>query len=67
MNERFLEAAEEAMRDVVERRINAIRNTPSLKPIGLCYNCQEKIGSSKLFCDLDCRSDYEYRKKYGKA
>ena len=32
---------------------------PTLKPIGTCYNCQEKVGGCRLFCDPDCRDDYE--------
>lgn len=29
-------------------------------PNGYCYNCGEKIKQG-LFCDHDCRDDYEHR------
>lgn len=35
----------------------------TLQPTGECYNCDEPIDSDKLFCDADCRDDYEKRKK----
>lgn len=31
-----------------------------LMPNGYCYNCGEKIKQG-LFCDHDCRDDYEHR------
>jgi hypothetical protein len=36
------------------------RRAPFLPAIGQCYNCEEplKIG---VFCDGDCRDDYEKR------
>ena len=35
----------------------------TLPPIGECYNCEEKIDHDRLFCDADCRDDYEKRKR----
>lgn len=36
------------------------KRVPSLPAIGQCYNCEEplKVG---VFCDSDCRDDYERR------
>lgn len=46
---------------------------PSLIPIGICHNCEEPFfaegrplvpqAEQKLFCDGDCRQDYEARAK----
>lgn len=35
----------------------------TLQPTGECYNCDEKVEIDKLFCDADCRDDYEKRKR----
>lgn len=32
---------------------------PVLSPNGRCHNCLEEIEGSRLFCSIDCRSDYE--------
>jgi hypothetical protein len=34
------------------------KRKPTLKPINRCYNCDEAIRMG-LFCDGDCRDDYE--------
>lgn len=34
-----------------------------LTPNGECYNCDESIDHDQLFCDVDCRDDYEKRKR----
>lgn len=33
-----------------------------LRPVGSCYNCSEAIENG-LFCDADCRDDYEKRER----
>jgi hypothetical protein len=65
MDDRFLENAEEAMREIIDRKVASIRQRPSLKPIGNCYNCGESIQFSKLFCDMDCSNDWEHRRRMG--
>ncbi|GBL46262.1 hypothetical protein SFMTTN_2075 [Sulfuriferula multivorans] len=37
------------------------RNRPSMLPSGHCYNCDEDLAAGKLFCDADCRDDYQKR------
>lgn len=39
------------------------RERHALPETGHCYNCNEVI-SSGLFCDADCRDDYEKREKF---
>lgn len=34
----------------------------ALKPKGECFNCEEPLKDERVFCDKDCRSDYEKRK-----
>lgn len=35
----------------------------ALTPCCVCHNCDAVIGNGGLFCDCDCRDDYEYRLK----
>lgn len=35
-----------------------------LNPKGECYNCEEPMENpNQLFCDCDCREDFEKRKR----
>lgn len=45
--------------------IRNIRNNiqRGLKPMGQCYYCDSPIGSSLLFCNADCRQDFEHEEK----
>ena len=37
---------------------------PEPKPCGYCHNCGSSVGTARLlFCDEDCRDDYEHRKR----
>ncbi|HFW4798944.1 TPA: hypothetical protein ACIBS5_004429 [Salmonella enterica subsp. diarizonae serovar 60-67:z35:-] len=39
------------------------RERHTLPVTGHCYNCDEHI-SAGLFCDADCRDDYEKRERF---
>lgn len=34
-----------------------------LNAVGRCFNCNEVVGQDALFCDSDCREDYEKRQQ----
>lgn len=34
---------------------------PSIVPKGCCYNCNEKLRRPQLFCNADCRDDWQLR------
>lgn len=63
MDEKFIEQAEENVRRAVEMEIAAIRNKPKLQATGSCYNCEESVDGGRLFCDADCKEDWEYRRR----
>ena len=48
-----------------EALVNAVRRRPGsgLQPCGACYWCQEVIRYPKLFCDSDCSTDWERRRR----
>ena len=37
------------------------RAKPTMQAVGHCYNCGEGLRAGMLFCDKDCRDDYEKR------
>ena len=39
----------------------ARRHEPQLIAVGFCYNCHETLADERVFCDGDCRDDYEHR------
>lgn len=51
-------ALEEAEREACVARA---RNKPGMVACGYCYNCNEPLAQGRLFCDVDCRDDYELR------
>lgn len=66
MDEKFIEQAEENVRRAVEMEVALIRNRPKIQATGSCYNCLEDVADEKLFCDADCKEDWEYRTKRGR-
>lgn len=46
---------------IKNRRNQLEKETLTLK--GSCYNCEEPL-QGKLFCDVDCREDYDKRKRH---
>jgi len=48
-----------------DKKIEDIRRNAkkSLLYSGFCYYCYERVHSPHLFCDLDCREDWEFEKR----
>lgn len=40
----------------------AARRAPALQPDCRCHFCDEVVEVGRLFCDQDCRDDYEKRR-----
>ncbi len=49
-----------------EACLAAARNRPVMPAVGACYNCGEEIDPGLVFCDRDCRDDYEKRHPHQK-
>lgn len=50
----------ELQEEVVRTSIAKIKEAPKLAPCGRCYNCNDRLKKDvPLFCDIDCRDDYE--------
>ncbi|MDX8124950.1 hypothetical protein SKZ59_24540 [Janthinobacterium sp. GMG2] len=43
----------------VARGLAAVRGRPALAPHGGCHYCDEALAPALLFCDVDCRDDYD--------
>ena len=40
---------------------HAIAATPQLARCGVCHNCAEPVSIDLLFCDANCRDDWQLR------
>lgn len=62
-----MDYASEITQRETEARIAAVREAQEqhLRNKGACYNCDELI--EELFCDEDCRDDYEWREERRRA
>ncbi|MDO8052040.1 hypothetical protein O3301_26570 [Janthinobacterium sp. SUN211] len=43
----------------VARGLAALRRRPALVVHGCCHYCDEPLAPALLFCDADCRDDYD--------
>ena len=50
----------------VARGLAAVRRRPALVTHGCCHYCDEALAPALLFCDVDCRDDYD-KEQAGKA
>lgn len=44
-----------------ELALRQARGQPTMPAVGACYNCGEDLPPGRLFCDKDCRDDFEKR------
>lgn len=56
-----IDEAQGLTEDVTQNHISRIRSRvgKSLLFSGFCYYCYESVHTPYIFCDLDCRDDYE--------
>lgn len=47
----------------LELELARSKRNPTLIPTGYCFYCNETLGSSRLFCDADCRDDYQHEQQ----
>ena len=58
--------ADKLMADQLEYQLKKIKENKPLQPTGFCLNCEDKIESG-LFCDAECRDDYDFRVERGRV
>ncbi len=60
--------AQKAVDDLTDSAVKAIRSQAGTKLLfcGSCYFCTTPVHSPHLFCDLDCRDDWEYEQRLRK-
>lgn len=56
-----IDVAQERMEIETRRAIDAAKSISRMMETGLCYNCNEP--TAKHFCDADCRTDWEKRRR----
>lgn len=64
MTDIFDQATEREMRDrELAIKLQLESAAPAMRRTGYCHNCDEPLPGDVLFCDSDCRSDYELRSR----
>lgn len=53
--------AQEDMEREALRMLAAAKKRAGPQPTGCCHNCGEAVEPGALFCDLDCRADWQKR------
>ncbi len=49
-------------REIALQTIRAKASKPAMQANGACFNCEEHLADSNaLFCDADCRDDFQLR------
>lgn len=43
----------------VTEGVRKVRAAARMQSCGRCYFCEEQVPDARLFCDADCRDDYE--------
>jgi len=54
-----VDLAAEYMDRVLQTALDAHTRANRMKPVGACYYCEAELKSGMLFCDADCRDEYE--------
>lgn len=55
---------EDRLKEYELQRIRQARNkASSMPPSGYCYYCSSSVATPKLWCDSDCREDWERLEK----
>ena len=62
--------ADSRIENALSDALAEVRRKPSLIAVGFCHSCGEGVQPGHLFCDKDCRDDYDHeqtrRKTNGK-
>lgn len=61
-NDRLTDAADIAdleMQRALDRSLESHKARKRLIPTGKCLYCEEQVKGELLFCDIDCRDDYQ--------
>lgn len=64
MSEREDELEQQAIEINFQQAMNNVKKQNlRLQSNGFCHNCEENVDAGQVFCDVDCREDYEKRKR----
>ena len=56
--------AQELQEQALQIALGKQKSKPKMNATGRCLWCSEPTGERGLFCDSDCRDDYEKSKKF---
>jgi hypothetical protein len=52
--------AQDSIDFAMKMAVDKMKNSPGLRPVGLCYYCGEEVKGDLRFCDKDCLSDWQH-------
>ena len=55
----YADNADKRIYGAIEAGLAAVRRVPLLQPDCRCHFCDEVVAANFLFCNLDCRDDYQ--------
>lgn len=55
----YADRADSKIYRTIDAGLAAVRRAPDLQPDCRCHFCDEVVAVDLLFCDVDCRDDYE--------
>jgi hypothetical protein len=50
----------------LQAAIYQTRSRPAMRRMSQCHFCEEFVCDTELFCNVDCRNDYERHERIGK-
>lgn len=53
----------DTLNDAAVRNIRQAAHATTLPFTGHCYYCDDDVNQPRVFCDVDCRDDWEREKK----
>lgn len=57
----IIDQANDLNDQMLEIALRNAQQTPQIPAKGYCHNCLEEVPPQHLFCDVDCRDDYQKR------
>jgi hypothetical protein len=57
----IIDQANERAEQFLAHSLSQAAGGRKMKPSGQCYNCEEPLPDQQVFCDSDCRDDWQLR------
>lgn len=55
----YADRSDTRIAQIVEQGLDQVRRASRMAATGNCHFCDEEVTPGNLFCDIDCRDDFE--------